>query len=299
MAAFYGINVNSFGIGTHHPPGFMRNRKSGGDYLFLHFLTPYRIHLKERVLVREAGECIIFSPNMRQLYGSDGIAAFGNDWMHISGSGVQPYLKQINLPLNALLIPDSSVFVPKHLKEISQEISAHRDMWELGVELRVKSFLLELSRMVNGGGELRLVPKTEEMHELLNRLRLEVQARCTEKWDIERMLEQVHMSRSKFVTLYRKVFGASPVNDLIAMRLELARHYLRTTDWSVTKIAETCGFSDVYYFCRQFGAKTGTPPGKFRKIGVSPAVTDADAHIWKNGKGGARHSRRYNRESHQ
>lgn len=285
------INVNSFGIGTHHPIGFMRNRKRCGDYLFLHFLTPYRIHLRERVHVRSAGECLIFTPNSRQHYGSDGITAFGNDWMHISGSGVQPLLKRMELPLNTPMVPGSSAFVPKLLREIGLEISERRPNWEFGVDVRVRNFFLELSRAVNGDEKNRLAPKNEEMHERLNRLRLDIQARCAEKWDLERMLAQVHMSRSKFTIFYRKIFNISPIDDVINMRLTLAKQYLETTEFSVTHIAEVCGFSDVYYFCRLFKAKNGISPGKYRSD--TPASTTAvTGQIWKDGKK-LSHQRRY------
>lgn len=288
------INVNSFGIGTHHPPGFMRNRKGCGDHLFLHFLTPYRIHLNNRVLFREAGECIVFSPTAHQIYGSDGLTAFGNDWMHFSGAGVPAFLKYLEIPVNAVLRPGSSAFVPKLLQEISLEIAGHRVNWEFGVELHAKTLLFELSRAINDVEFKRLAPRNEELHEKLNRLRLDMQARCTEHWGLGRMLEQIHMSRSKFITLYRRIFNASPISDLIAMRLNLAKHYLSTTEMTVTEIAEACGFGDVYYFCRQFKARIGVSAVAYRKNGVEPRKNDPElVKLWKKGKSLKHRQRKY------
>lgn len=288
------IKINSFGIGTHHPPGFMRNRKGCGDYLFLHFITPYRIHLKERVFFREAGECIVFSPTAHQIYGSDGMAAFGNDWMHFSGVGVPAFLKYLEIPVNTVLRPNASSFVPKLLKAISLEVSEHRANWEFGAELHAKTLLFELSRAVNDVELRRLAPRNEELHEKLNRLRLDMQARCTEKWGLERMLEQIHMSRSKFIALYRRIFHTSPVNDLIEMRLNLSKHYLLTAEMTVTEIAETCGFGDVYYFCRQFKRRVGVSAVAFRKNGVKSQQDDPKLiKLWKNGKSLQHRQRKY------
>ncbi len=288
------IHVNSFGVGTHHPTGFMRNRKKYTGFLFLHFLTPHRIHFGERVVFREAGECFIYTPNTPQHYGSNGLIAFGNDWMHLSGSGVLPLLKNLELPLNTPMNLGSSAFVPKHLQAIGLEISEHRLHWEMGVELKVRDFFLELCRAVNNDDKGRLAPRNEEMHERLNRLRLEMQARCAEKWSLERMLEQVHMSRSKFALYYRRLFKVSPLDDLIAMRIQLAKEYLETTDFSVTHIADTCGFSDVYYFCKIFKKRIGLPPGQYRKNPISTAPT-VMSQIWKDGKP-VRHQKRYARK---
>lgn len=290
------ISINSFGIGTHHPPGFMRNRKGCGDFLFLHFLTPYRIHVEERVHFREAGECIIFSPTAHQMYGSDGMAAFGNDWMHFSGAGVPAFLEYLEIPVNAVLRPASTAFVPKLLKAISQEIADHRANWEFGAELHAKTLLFELSRSINDVEFKRLAPRNEELHEKLNRLRLEMQARCTERWGIDRMVRQVHMSRSKFITLYRRLFSVSPINDLIGMRLNLAKQYLAATEMTVTEIAEMCGFGDVYYFCRQFRKKIGVPAGSFRKNGLEPNANEPDpdlVKLWKKGKSLKHRQRQY------
>ena len=269
----------------------MRNRKKYTGFLFLHFLTPYRIHFGERVVFREAGECLIYTPNTPQHYGSDGLTAFGNDWMHLSGSGVLPLLKNLELPLNTPMSPSSSAFVPKFIQAIGMEISEHRINWEMGVELKAREFFLELCRAVNNDDKGRLAPKNEEMHARLNRFRLDMQARCAENWSLGRMLEQVHMSRSKFALYYRKLFHASPLDDLIAMRIDLAKVYLETTELSVTHIAETCGFSDVYYFCKIFKKRVGLPPGKYR---VAPQISTPTAisQIWKDGKP-LRYQKRY------
>lgn len=260
------ISVNALGIGMHHPAGFVVNRPRGsGDFLFLHFLTTYRIRLKDRIHLNEAGDCIIYSPNTRQEYGSDGIISFGNDWIHMSGDALRPLLKELDLPVNELFTPRTAAFIPSMLREIRLELANHGLHWEFDVSLKVQKFLLELSRAVNGGHVVRLAPRNEEMHERLNRLRLVMQERCAEKWDLRRMAGQVHMSRSAFMTIYRNVFNRSPVNDLIDMRLNLAKRYLDESDKTVTEIAYICGFSDIYYFCRQFKAKTGQSPGAYRR----------------------------------
>lgn len=259
------IRINGIGVGTHHPKGYVHVRKGCGDFLFLHFITPYRIHLGDSVHFREAGDCIIFSPNTRQHYGSDGLLPYGNDWLHISGPSVKPLLKHLSLPVDTLFSPQSSTFIHKELGVIGQELAQGRPNWELAVDLRVRTLLLELSRAIHESANPRLPRRSEEMHDRLNRLRLDMQARCAEKWDLPRMLNAVHMSRSKFIHFYSGLFGAPPIRDLINMRLELAKNYLESSDMSVGQIADACGFNDIYYFCRQFKLKNGISPGAYRK----------------------------------
>ncbi len=264
------ISVNAIGVGMHHPASFrVRRPRGSGDFLFLHFLTTYRLRLDSRADVREAGDCIIYSPNTRQEYGGDGVINFGNDWMHMSGEAVRPLLRELNLPLNTLLTPRATAFIPLLLREIRLEMENLNLYWEMAVDLKARSFLVELSRMVNGERIDRLAPRNEELHERLNRLRLVMQDRCAEKWTLDRMARQVHMNRSSFANVYRQLFNSSPINDLIETRLNLAKRYLIDTDKSITEVAYISGFRDVYYFCRQFKKKTGVSPGNFRRGGES------------------------------
>ncbi len=264
------IQVNAMGVGTHHAKGYMHARKGCGDFLFLHFITPYRIHLGGGVLFREAGDCILYSPDTHQRYGSNGLLPYGNDWLHISGPSVRQLLDHLEIPLDTIFSPRSSAFIHKELQAIMQERAQCNPNWELAVDLRVKSLFLELSRALREGDAPRLSRRNEEMHDSLTRLRLEMRARCTEKWDIARMLDKVHMSRSRFLNLYAASFGVAPVRDLIAMRLELAKSYLASSDMSVAQIAAACGFSDIYYFCRQFKQKHGLSAGAYRKQNAPP-----------------------------
>ena len=51
------------------------------------------------------------------------------------------------------------------------------------------------------------------------------------------------------------------VNDL---RAEYAKNLLVTTDMTVARISDVCGFSSVQYFYKVFARKYGTSPGKLR-----------------------------------
>ncbi|MBO4594899.1 MAG: AraC family transcriptional regulator, partial [Clostridia bacterium] len=52
-----------------------------------------------------------------------------------------------------------------------------------------------------------------------------------------------------------------------------AQTLLKLKYLSVTEIAEICGFSDVYYFCKVFKSKVGLSPGKIKKTAESSPAT--------------------------
>lgn len=64
---------------------------------------------------------------------------------------------------------------------------------------------------------------------------------------------------------FSKAYGISPINYLLKYRVEHSKRLLRTTDYSVTQIAESSGFSSQNYFSQVFKKSTGLSPRKYRK----------------------------------
>lgn len=60
------------------------------------------------------------------------------------------------------------------------------------------------------------------------------------------------ISESYLKKLFLKKFGVPPVKYIIQMKMNYACDLLRYGQYSVTQIAEICGYSNVYYFSRQF-----------------------------------------------
>jgi len=73
------------------------------------------------------------------------------------------------------------------------------------------------------------------------------------------------MSPVQFTRCFREKTGHAPGEFMVLARIERARLLLTTTSRSVADIAFSLGYSDVYYFTRQFTSKTGVPPATYRK----------------------------------
>ncbi|MFR6641704.1 MAG: helix-turn-helix domain-containing protein [Christensenellales bacterium] len=53
--------------------------------------------------------------------------------------------------------------------------------------------------------------------------------------------------------------------DIKSLRIGKAKNLLASAAYSVTQIAEKCGYSSVYYFCQDFKTETGETPSSYRK----------------------------------
>ena len=80
-----------------------------------------------------------------------------------------------------------------------------------------------------------------------------------------RLAEESGLSEVYFRRLFKSVYGVPPKQYLHTLRIRHAQLMLREGKESVTSIAEACGFSGVYHFCRAFKEETGDTPTEYRR----------------------------------
>jgi len=74
-----------------------------------------------------------------------------------------------------------------------------------------------------------------------------------------------NFSPAQFRRLFRQWTGLSPRAYLRSHRLALARQMVELTDFSVSEIANRCGFESAAHFSRTFKRAFGLPPSQYRK----------------------------------
>lgn len=74
-----------------------------------------------------------------------------------------------------------------------------------------------------------------------------------------------NLSRFHFIKIFKKEIGLPPYEYICKYRITQAKHLLLNTDMSVSEIAEEVGINDSSSFIRQFKARVGCTPYKFRQ----------------------------------
>jgi transcriptional regulator GlxA family with amidase domain len=88
---------------------------------------------------------------------------------------------------------------------------------------------------------------------------------------IGRVVARIGTSRRKLERHFRDALAMSPLEADRLVRIEQAKHLLRTTRRSATQIAADTGFCDLPHLIRVFRAAEGTTPDAYRKAGASRA----------------------------
>lgn len=97
----------------------------------------------------------------------------------------------------------------------------------------------------------------------------EIRSRLSEytfrRFNFDEFAEELGMSKSSVIRRYRGMYGRTPYDDLIEMKMEAARSLLRETRLPIKEIADKVCVYDEHYFSALFLKRTGMRPGAYRR----------------------------------
>ncbi|MDD2177959.1 AraC family transcriptional regulator [Acidovorax sp. D2M1] len=96
-------------------------------------------------------------------------------------------------------------------------------------------------------------------HPNLHRALVSMHDHPAKAWTVERLAEAAAMSRTQFMTTFRRIVGTTPMGYLGAWRLTLACRQLKAGD-SVKAVARRVGFSSAEGFSRAYSRAYGHSP---------------------------------------
>ena len=126
----------------------------------------------------------------------------------------------------------------------------------------LECMLYKLARLTSSGDTPLAVHPAKS--ESLTNIRTKIYSVPEAELSIDSLAAEVGMSRSGFQHSYKKMFGVSPISDIITSRLEKAKRLLSGTAMSVEEVSLSCGYRSSYSFMRQFRNKTGKTPTEYR-----------------------------------
>ena len=247
---------------VHGPEYAVRRGGRSAHYVVMCFQTPFQIYTVAGMERGDPGDCFINAPDFPEIHGgSDAASGFSNDWLHCTGD-IAAMADRYGLPLNRR-VPTGQYSAVSHLFEkIRAEAQSRKPYCQEGARLMFELLLLNISRLSRQYESSRRIPG--EYVELLERLRSHMQAEYAGEWRAEEMARQVNLSPSRFSAIYHELYGISPMEDLLAIRVEKAKSMLVSTGFSVEEIARRCGFKSSQYFSRYFKKRADMSPTRYR-----------------------------------
>tara|TARA_R100000027_G_scaffold52103_2_gene40813 strand:- start:41953 stop:42801 length:849 start_codon:yes stop_codon:yes gene_type:complete len=100
--------------------------------------------------------------------------------------------------------------------------------------------------------------------ELLERAREQIRLQATAPIDLRTILRDAGLSYSRLRTLFKDLYGISPGDYRIQVRVEYACSLLEETHSPIKTIADQLGYPDPYTFSKQFKQRTNLSPKQWR-----------------------------------
>ncbi|MES2947112.1 MAG: helix-turn-helix domain-containing protein [Pseudomonadota bacterium] len=89
--------------------------------------------------------------------------------------------------------------------------------------------------------------------------------RLNETYDLERLALAFHVSVRTLLRRVKTQTGESPLGLLQQARVDKAKQLLSNSNWSIARITEAVGYSDVPTFSRLFASRVGETPARYRR----------------------------------
>jgi AraC family transcriptional regulator, arabinose operon regulatory protein len=219
------------------------------------------IKIGDKELYPKAGQLVMMPSGIKQSYSAINDNPYTKYWCHFTAKvGEMNLFDVVEVP-NIIDVDDFAKPVG-----ICRELVDCYESNDLIAAIHLKSKLLELITYYLENSiieNINLVPSGNL--EKLNLVANFIEENLKEHITIEELAGMVHVHPNYFIKLFRKYLGTTPIKYLIARRIECAKLLLRTTEDSLSVIADKTGVMDIYYLSKMFKEHTGFTPTEFRR----------------------------------
>lgn len=148
------------------------------------------------------------------------------------------------------------------MQSMLQEVEEKKASFDLICQNYLSILLLKLSRLTEKGFILATPEDFPSECELIKKY---INQHSREQLTLDDLANVSHLNKFYLSHIFSKAYGISPINYLLERRILHSKELLKTTDFSITQIANATGFSSSNYFSQSFKKYTGITPKAYRK----------------------------------
>lgn len=172
-------------------------------------------------------------------------------------------------PFSFFNLRDEQKDILRYLNAMVQEATSQSMSYELVCHNLLEILLIKILRHQHFDLE---VSKQSKATKDISFIKHYLETYYHESIQLEDLASMTHLSRFYISHSFKKEIGMSPMEYLIAIRIKESKILLRTTNYSISQVADIVGFTTPTYFSKQFRKSTGISPTDYREQfqGVKP-----------------------------
>ena len=172
-------------------------------------------------------------------------------------------------PFSFFNLRDEQKDILRYLNAMVQEATSQQMSYELVCHNLLEILLIKILRHQHFDLE---VGKQSKATKDISFIKHYLETYYHESIQLEDLASMTHLSRFYISHSFKKEIGMSPMEYLIDIRIKESKILLRTTNYSISQVADIVGFTTPTYFSKQFRKSTGISPTGYREQfqGVKP-----------------------------
>lgn len=252
------VTVNSCGNYRITDQNFRTYRENGThDYQLIYVRHGELIDNQSKRKITD--ETVIFFPPEKK-HDYTYIAEKSTDvfWLHFGGSGVGDLLSSYEISTDKIYKTNSSDNLDNYFNDVIREIALKNDLFREACVLNLRQILIRLTRCSKIENDNQSVP--DVFNKVIEKMYLE-----NIKFNVNDCAELCCVSPSRFAHFFKQKVGTSPHAFHSRIIANKAKDLVTNSQLNISEIAESLGFTDIYYFSRFYKKHFGVSPQKHRK----------------------------------
>lgn len=147
------------------------------------------------------------------------------------------------------------------MRAMLQEVEDKKASFDLICQNYLSILLLKLSRLTK---KEFIIATPEDCPSECELIRKYINQHSIEPLTLDDLANVSHLNKFYLSHIFSKAYGISPINYLLERRILHSKELLKTTDYSITRIAHATGFSSSNYFSQAFKKYMGITPKAYR-----------------------------------
>jgi AraC-like DNA-binding protein len=205
----------------------------------------------------EAGSIVLLFPGVWHRFAPDPELGWTENWIECRSTAFD-FARTAGLidPAHSVLpsSPDfAAVFEKIHSLAVEEGLANQPLLSTLGLQL-----LALLSQQ-------RELASAAPADRLVERARVILMERCTQRVSVEDVAQELGVSYSYFRRVFRERTGVSAKQHLVSLRIRRAQDIFANTDKSIKEVAGLLGFSSAFHLSSQFQLLVGCSPSEYKR----------------------------------